>query len=161
MYGPGTNAAALDGLERAVGRYPYVNCFTYDRACKILEDVKERRRRLWEIKTYATDKFHGLGHKASRTVNPYSLPTVMRRLRGINAIIAERAFSRLRGYARSMSELKPARSRFLVQFYAKERSELMTNGDASQLNPHPNRDARRSTPYECDDDRRAKRGRYS
>ena len=116
---------------------------------------------MWEIKTYATDKFHGLGHKASCPVNPYSLPTAMRRLRGINTVIAEQTFSWFRGYERSMNGIKPARHQFLVQFYAKEHNELMTTGDASHLNPHPHRGVQRSNPYECDDGHRAKRGRYS
>ena len=159
MYGPENNAIVLDGLERVTKRYPYANCFIYDRACKILKDVKDRRRRLWKIKTYATDKFHGLGHKASCPVNPYSLPALMRRLRGINTVIAEQTFSWFRGYARSMNELKPERHQFLAHCYAKEHNELMANGDTSHLNPHPHRGNRRSTPYECEDGHRAKRRR--
>ena len=38
-YGPGKNAIVLDGLERAVKRYPYANCFIYDRARKFLKDA--------------------------------------------------------------------------------------------------------------------------
>ena len=39
MYGPGDNEIALNGLAEVLGRYPYVNCFIYDRARKILKDA--------------------------------------------------------------------------------------------------------------------------
>ena len=151
MYGPENNEVVIDGLGKVVGRYPFANCFIYDMACKILKDMKARRSHLWKIKTYATDKFHGSGHKANCLASPYDIPALMKRLRWVNAVIAEQTFSWFRGYARSMNELKPARRQFIVPLYAEMHNELSGKGDTSHLNPYPHGGARRSTPYDCDE----------
>ena len=159
MYGPENNEIVLNGLEDVLDRYPYVNCFIYDRACKILKDAKARRRSLWKVKTYATDKFHGIGHKSSCPVNPYSLPRVMRRLQGVNTVVAEQTFAWFRGYARSMNELRAERHQFLVPLYAMEHNKLLAIGDKTHLNPRIKSGNRRSLPCDCSDERQTKRAR--
>ena len=39
MYAPENDRLVIDALEQVVARYPYLNCFIYDRACKIHDDV--------------------------------------------------------------------------------------------------------------------------
>ena len=134
MYAPENNRLVLDALEQVVARYPYLNCFIYDRACKIQDDVRRRKRKLWKITTYTTDKFHGKGRKNTRNANPYSHPRLMARLAGLNASIAEQTFSWFRGYARSFNELRTSRRRFLVLLYAKRHNELLRTGKTTHLN---------------------------
>ena len=114
MYRPGNNAIVLNEMDRVVGRYPYVSCFIYDRACRILGDVAARRKALWKIRTYTTDKFHGARHRRNCRAKPFSSPPLTKRIEGLNTIIADQTFSRFRGYAWSMIELRQARRKFLV-----------------------------------------------
>ena len=159
MYGPGNNEIVLSGLEDVLCRYPYVNCFIYDRARKILKDDKARRRSMWKIKTYAGDKFHGVGRKSSCPINPYSSPQAMRRLRGVNTVVGEQAFPWFRRYARRMGELKPERRQFLVPIYAEGRNKLLAIGETSRLNPYRKSGLRRPIPYERSDRRQTNRAR--
>ena len=41
MYGPENNDTVLHGLTTALKRYPYANCFIYDRGREILKDAKD------------------------------------------------------------------------------------------------------------------------
>ena len=162
MYRPENNDFVLDELEKVVDRYPHVNCFIYDRACKIQKSVLQRKKRLWKIRTYTTDKFHGPRHKKNCAANPHTKPRLMARIENLNTSIAEQTFSWFRGYARSMNELRPTRHQFLVLLYAKMHNELMAKGEMSHLNPysHQNMSKKRPVPYGCDDDpQQAKRGR--
>ena len=151
MFHPENNALVLDELENVVGRYPFANCFIYDRACKILLDVQKRKAALWEVKTYTTDKFHGWRHKESCLANPFSSAKLMKRIEGLNTSVAEQTFSWFRGYARSTNEMKPQRHQFLVPLYAKIHNALLERGATSHLNPYSCQRAKRKTPYECDD----------
>ena len=76
-YRPENNDFALDELEKVVERYPHVNCFIYDRTCKIQKSVLQRKKKLWKIRTYATDKFHGARHKQNCAANPFTRPRLM------------------------------------------------------------------------------------
>ena len=152
MYRPGNNDMALNELERAARRYPYANCFIYDRACKIRKDVSKRKKALWGIRTCSTDKFQGFRHKADCDANPYAWPALMRRISGLNTSVAAQTSPWFRRYARGTNELIQARRRFLVPLYAKFRNALLASGETSHLNPyshHGNRMAQ--TPHECDD----------
>ena len=161
MYRPGNNDLALNELERVARRYPYVNCFVYDRACKILKDVATRKKALWEIRTYSADKFHGSRHKGNCKANPHARPELMRRIAGLNTSVAEKTFSWFRGYARSTNELKQPRRKFLVPLYAKFRNATIASGNTSHLNPYSHQKRKLAqTPYERNDapgDAKAKR----
>ena len=135
-YRPENNDLVLNEMERVVRRYPYVNCFVYDRACKILKDVAKRKKALWKIRTYSTDKFHGSRHKENCKANPFARAELMRRIQGLNTSVAEQTFSRFRGYARITNELKQPRHRFLVPLYAKSHNATISSGDTSHLNPY-------------------------
>ena len=63
MYRRENNDFVRDELRKVPGRYPHVNFFIYDRACKIKKSVLQRKRKLWKISTYTTDKFHGARRK--------------------------------------------------------------------------------------------------
>ena len=43
-YRPGNNDFVLDELEKALSRYPHVNCFIYDSACKIKKSILQREK---------------------------------------------------------------------------------------------------------------------
>ena len=77
MCRPGNNDFVLDELGKAVDRYQRANCFIYDRACKIQKSVLQRKKKLWKIRTYATDKFHGARHKQNCAANPFTRPRLM------------------------------------------------------------------------------------
>ena len=150
MFHPENNALVLDELENVVERYPFANCFSYDRAWKILLDVQKRKAAPWKIRTYATDKFHGWRRKKSFLANPFSSAKLMRRIEGLNTSVAEQTFSWFRGYARSTNEMKPQRRQFLAPLYAKIHNALLERGATSRLNPYSCQRAKRKTPYECD-----------
>ena len=95
-YRPGSNDLFLTDLEGATRKYPYANCFVYDRACKILKDVAKRKKSLWDVRTYSTDKFHGARHKDGFLANPYARPEIMRRIEGLNTSVEDQAFSLFR-----------------------------------------------------------------
>ena len=151
MYRPRNNAVVLDDLDRVLGRYPFVNCFIYDRACGILEDVASRRKALWKIRNYTTEKFHAARHRLACRTDPPSNPPLTRRLETLNASTADQTLSRFRGYTRSMNELRQARRKCLGPLYAKEHKELLSDGDAAHLNQYSHQGrSRDSAPYECD-----------
>lgn len=81
-YGPAHNEIALDCIGKVANRYPFATYLIYDMACEILKDASARRSRLWNSKTYTVGKFRGVRHKASRPENPYSIPALLKRLRG-------------------------------------------------------------------------------
>ena len=114
MYAPENNKLAIDAIDQVVARRPYLNCFIYDRSCKILNDVRVRNREIWQITTYATDKFRGKGQKTTCNANPYSRPRLTTRLSGLNRSIADQTFSRRRDTreAPTNSELRAAASLF-------------------------------------------------
>ena len=153
MYHPENNAFVLDELEKVLATYPFVDCFIYDRACKVKKDVVARKKKLSKIRTYTTDKFHGSRHKPDCEANPYAHSRLMHRIRNLNTSIAEQTFSWFRGYARSLNELKPMRHQFVVLLYARMHNDLISKGDTTHLNPysHCNLSKKRPTPYECND----------
>ena len=44
MYRPENNDFVLGELEKVLVRYPHVNCFIYDRGCKINNSVLQRKK---------------------------------------------------------------------------------------------------------------------
>ena len=143
----------VDELEKVLVTYPFVDCFIYDRACKVKKDVVARKKKLSKIRTYTTDKFHGCRHRPDCVANPFVHSRLMHHIRNLHTSIDEQTPSWFRGYAGSMNELKPLRRQFIVLLYARMHNELISEGDTTHLNPysHQNVSKKRPTPYECDD----------
>ena len=93
MYRPGNNAIALDGVEKVVAKYPYLNFSIYDRVCKLKDEVAVRKRNVRNVATYATDKFHGSRHRPKCIANPNNAPSFAKSIGSINTRIADHAFS--------------------------------------------------------------------
>ena len=92
MYRPENNSFALDGIEKAVTKYQYPNCFIYDRACKLKENVAVGKKNFRNVSTYTADKFHGSRHKSKCIANPHSHNALTKRIVSLNTIIAGATF---------------------------------------------------------------------
>ena len=128
MYRPENNAIALDDLGKVVVTYPPVDCFIYDRACKAMEDVVTRKKKLSNIRTYTADKFHAPRRKANCAANSFAHSRPMRRTSNLNTGIAGQTLSWFRGYARSMDAINPLRRPHIVLLYAEMHKELLSRG---------------------------------
>ena len=157
MRGPENNSLVVGELVKVASAYPYVTCLVYDRACKITRDAKKKGKLLRKIKFYIVDKFHGVNHSARCVANPYVHGKLMKRIHGINTVVAEQIFSWFRNYARTFNELRRNRHHFLVVLYARYHNDLVDRNSTDHLNRYSGRGSKRSTPYECGEDSPAKR----
>ena len=104
-----------------------------------------------KIKTFTTDKFHGARHSAKCPCNPFVHKRLMRRIEGLNTVVAEQTFSWFRNYARTFDDLGRKRHHFLVYLYSSIHNELMESRLTSHLNTYAHRKKNaKSTPYGCD-----------
>ena len=76
----------------------------------------------------------------------------MKRVKDVNTSVSEQVFSWFRGYARTFSEMKSLRQRFLVLYYSVRHNALIDAGKTSHLNGFAigqHRVKKKQQPYGC------------
>ena len=151
MLDPEDHEIVTHALESTVERFPNLNCFVYDRACAYAPKNKTRAA-FKKIKHWCVDKFHARRHNKRCKCSPRNVPSIRRRLRGVNTVCAEQAFSWFRGYARTLNDMNEYRHKFLVLVFTRMHIEAVKKGDTAHLNayaPLQSLSMKRSRPYAC------------
>ena len=121
-------------LEKVIDTYDKVDAFGLDRNCKFAPKAKSRPK-LKRIKYWFIDKFHAQKHSKDCPCNPYYIPRIMKRLKGVNTSTSEQVWSWFRGYVTTLNHMNSRRHRFLVLHYVRRHNDLIKRGDTSHLYP--------------------------
>ena len=134
MNAPENNAIVFESIEKIIEVYPKAKTMVIDKACKV-EGQGRKRVKLRQLTTWAVDKFHAKkGHTKKCSCNPYSHPSIMRKLRGVNTSVCEQIFSWFRNYKGSFNTMTRFRHCFIVLYYVRRHNALVAAGDTIHLN---------------------------
>ena len=97
MLGPENHKVAFAAVKNAIKLAPKLDCVVYDRTCITLEKAKKDES-LNSIKCWAVDRFHAGRHSDTCPCSPAVVHRIDRRLKGVNASIAEQTFAWFRTY---------------------------------------------------------------
>jgi hypothetical protein len=149
---PENNAIVTASLEGAIPMYMNCDTFIMDRNCRY-EKTGRSNENLSQIKHYIIDLLHSYKHSKTCMCSPRNVAKYKKRVKHVNTSIAEQTFSWFRGYARVFNELREARHRFVVRYFAKKHNELVSTGETTHLNPckvsNEMKTGKGSTTYAC------------
>lgn len=143
------NKVVATSLLKILPYYPKVDLLIMDRCCHFMPSALKTEG-LQQLKYFSHDRFHSYGHSRACPCNPLFKTRLKKRISGLNTSVGEQTFSRFRGYAKILNDMRPLRHRFAVPLFVKWHNDVVSAGNIQHLNQYKVRKTgKNSKAYAC------------